>query len=449
MPADLGHVEHHSYDTAKSQWGAPTAARPAKWRDLRRHKRGTGPIVTTNRQIVIIGAGLAGLRTAENLRRLGHTGPLVLIGDEPHPPYDRPPLSKSFLATEGAPVPVLRPLDVIQTLDIDLRLGSKAVGLDTERRLVHLRDAADEPYDALVIATGAVPRLLPDTPPRRGLHVLRTVDDARELAADIRSSGQLLILGAGFIGCEVAATAQAMGAHVTMIEALAAPLIRVAGEDVSNEVVAMHRAHGVELRCNSRVDQVTGDDRVTGVVLSTGEKLAGESVLVALGVRPDVDWMSAANIEIADGIVCDAHGRTSAPDVFALGDVASWEPPRPDVAGRHEHWTTAGEQAIVVAEHILEGAGEPFEYVPYFWSDLYGVKIQALGWPSGDLTTRSFRTGPSGDRLLVLYVDDHQQLAGVLGFGTPRIVMSARQLLIDGISADDAVSTLGLAEAVV
>jgi NADPH-dependent 2,4-dienoyl-CoA reductase/sulfur reductase-like enzyme len=411
----------------------------------------TDRIVTTNRRILIIGAGLAGLRSAEHLRRLGHTGPIVLIGAEVHPPYDRPPLSKVFLETEDASTPFLRPLDAIAGLDIELRLGVTAVGVDTEARVVHLLDAADEPYDVLVIATGAVPRLLPGAPSRPGLHVLRTVDDARELAADIRASGELLILGAGFIGCEVAATASGMGARVTLIEALPAPLIRVAGEDVSNEVVAMHRAHGVELRCDTRVEQIVGDDRVTGVTLSTGEELPGRSVLVALGVKPDLDWLSDSNIEIGDGIICDARGRTSAPDVYALGDVAYWEPPRPGLSGRHEHWTTASEQAIAVAETVLSGPddpSDPFEEVPYFWSDLYGVKLQALGWPSGDLATRSFRAGPAGDRLVVLYLDDQQRLAGTLGFGTPRIVMSARKLLIDGVSADEAVSTLGLTESI-
>ncbi|HWD25259.1 MAG TPA: FAD-dependent oxidoreductase [Acidimicrobiales bacterium] len=407
--------------------------------------------MTTNRRIVIIGAGLAGLRTAENLRRLGHTGPIALIGAEKYPPYDRPPLSKSYLESENAPTPFLRPREAIDALDIDLRLMSRAVGLDPDARLVHLCDAADEPYDVLVIATGAVPRVLPGTAPRAGLHVLRTVDDARELAADIRRSGELLILGAGFIGCEVAATAQGIGTRVTLIEALPAPLIRVAGEDVSNEVVAMHRAHGVELRAGTRVERLTGEDRVTGVMLSTGEELPGTSILVALGVKPDVDWLSGSNLEIGDGIMCDAVGRTSAPEVFALGDVAFWEPLRPGLAGRHEHWTTAADQAVVVAQNILGGANgkvAPFEEVPYFWSDLYGVKLQALGWPSGDLATRPFRAGASSDRLVVLYVDDQQKLTGILGFGTPRIVMSARRLLVDGISADDAASALGLTETV-
>jgi 3-phenylpropionate/trans-cinnamate dioxygenase ferredoxin reductase subunit len=238
-----------------------------------------------------------------------------------------------------------------------------------------------------------------------------------------------------------------MGVRVTLVEALPAPLIRVAGQEVANEVVAMHLAHEVNLRCNTMVDHITGDDHVTGVELPSGEHLPSRSVLVALGVRPETAWLAESGIELGDGVVCDTFGRTSAPGVFSVGDVAYWEPPRPGLAGRHEHWTTAGDQARVVAENILAGydtPARPFDAVPYFWSDLYGTKLQALGWPSGDLATLSFRAGTSGDRLVVLYGDDEKRLAGILGFGTPRLVMSARQLLIDGASVEESVSRLEL-----
>jgi 3-phenylpropionate/trans-cinnamate dioxygenase ferredoxin reductase component len=396
--------------------------------------------------VVVVGAGLAGLRTAEELRHLGHVGPLVLVGSELHPPYDRPPLSKAVLSADLPTFPWLREEAELATLDVDLRLSRTAVGLDAAVRSVRLDDGTSLTYDSLVLACGAIPRQLPRTPPRPGLHLLRTVNDAHRLAREIRDHRHLVVVGGGFIGCEVAATARSMGAEVVLVEALAAPLLQAAGPEVGAEVLRLHQEAGVRVVCDTLVTAVVGDEQVQGVVLSSGEHLPARSVVVGLGVTPATDWLAGSGLEIDDGVRCDAAGRTSLPGVYAVGDVAHWAPPRPELAGRHEHWTSAVDQARVVARNILDPSAEPVATltdVPYFWSDLYGLKIQALGWPGGDRETRTFRAGRAGDRLVVLYELDGV-LVGVLGFGVPRVVMSARGLLERRVGLDEAAGALGL-----
>jgi 3-phenylpropionate/trans-cinnamate dioxygenase ferredoxin reductase subunit len=402
--------------------------------------------VSTEPTVVVVGAGLAALRTAEGLRSLGHRGRIVLVGAEPHPPYDRPPLSKAVLSADPPAIPWLREEAELAALDADLRLGRTAVGLDAAARSVRLDDGSDVSYDSLVLACGAVPRQLPRTPPRPGLHLLRTVDDAHRLAHEIREHRRLVVVGGGFIGCEVAATARGMDAEVVLVEALAAPLLQAAGPEVGAEVLRLHREAGVRVLCDTLVTAVLGDEKVEGVLLSSGEHLPARSVVVGLGVTPATDWLEGAGLEIDDGVRCDASGRTSLPGVYAVGDVAHWAPPRSELAGRHEHWTSAVDQAHVVARNVLAPWAEPvatLTAVPYFWSDLYGLKIQALGWPGGARETRTFRAGRAGDRLVVLYGLDGG-LVGILGFGVPRVVMSARGLLDRRVGLDEAAETLGL-----
>lgn len=401
--------------------------------------------MTGTNHVVVVGAGLGGLNTCEQLRRLGHTGPITLVGAEPHIPYDRPPLSKKYLRAPDASLPALRTAAELDALRLQLRLGRKAVGLSTESRAVRLDDGESLPFDTLVIATGAVPRRLPgsNTAQLAGVYVLRTIEDADRLGAAIRDHGELLVIGAGFIGSEVAAAARQLGAEVTVVEAQPAPLLRTTGRAVAEEVARLHVVNGVRLRCGAVVAGFTGDGRVTGLALGDGTHLPASTVLVALGVVPDTGWLAGSDVHIGDGVYCDCAGRTSVPGVYAVGDVAHWS----SLGRRHEHWTTAVDQAAVVAKAVLtdpDGPSPRLDALPYFWSDLHGVRIQALGRTDGDRATVAFRAGNGGDQLVVLYGDADNRLAGIVGFGTPLLVASAEQHIRAHVEIAVAADDLGL-----
>jgi NADPH-dependent 2,4-dienoyl-CoA reductase/sulfur reductase-like enzyme len=378
-------------------------------------------------QIVVIGAGLAGLRTAERLRDGGYAGPITLIGEETEPPYDRPPLSKQVLRGEREVVR-LRDPDSYADLGVELRLGARATSLDTEARRVELADGAIVGYDSLVIATGATPRVLPgDLQP--GVHVLRSAEDCRNLREVAARAGHAVVVGGGFIGCEVAASLRLMGRGVTVVELASAPLVGVLGEQLSAEIVRLHEGNGVTMWCGMGVDALEGDERVTGVRLLDGSVVPADLVVVGLGVTPAVEWLADSGLVIDNGVSCDEFGRASAPGVYAVGDVASWHDPRLGRAHRYEHWTSAVDQAAVVAQTILTGTAESSLPVPYFWSDQYKVKIQSLGLPSG-----------TADEIVVLELSETKRLAlyavggvltGAVGFSSPSAVMKMRPLLTD------------------
>ncbi|HBJ73745.1 MAG TPA: FAD-dependent oxidoreductase [Actinobacteria bacterium] len=393
--------------------------------------------------VVIVGAGLAGLRTAEQLREQGFEGSITLLGDEEFAPYDRPPLSKRALKEPDVALPVLLDIHALDALKLDLRLNTRVVGLDPIRHTVTVADGSVISFGVLVIATGARPRLLRGTTPRVGLHTLRTFNDARAIASDIRQHGHIVVIGAGFIGCEVAATAREMGAEVALVEALSTPLSIPVGETIGQEVLRMHREHGVSVYCDSLVTKLVGGEHLEGVELSTGELLPAGAVVVGLGVTPTVDWLGGTDLAMDNGITCDASGHTSIEDVYAVGDVAHWTSAH-GYEGRHEHWTSAIDQARVVAANIMGSTDESktrLLELPYFWSDIYGVKIQALGWPAGRFESMVLHLGPASDKLVVLYSDD-DRFVGIVGLSAPRIVMSARSMLQAGIGLDEAASRL-------
>jgi 3-phenylpropionate/trans-cinnamate dioxygenase ferredoxin reductase subunit len=392
-------------------------------------------------RIVVVGAGLAGLRTVEHLRRLGHDGPLTLIGSETHLPYDRPPLSKEVLRGER-PVVYLRKESAYAELALELRLGTRALAVDTTRGEVQVSDGDAVSFDVLVIATGATPRTLPGTERLAGVHTLRTLEDSAALHEELVQAGEVAVVGGGFIGCEVAASARALGADVTIIEALPQLLIRTLGEDVGGEVAALHRRNGVHVLRGAAVQVLEGGDRVERVVLADGTVVSAATVVVGLGVRPATEWLEGSGIAVDNGIVCDQWCETSTPGIFAAGDAARWfnEP-----TGRHErveHWTNAAEQAEVVAHNILADVADRQAYapVPYFWSDQYDVKIQALGFPSPGDDVQLHMAGAK-KRRLALYSHDGRFTA-VVGFSAPGIVMKLRPLLATGASLADAVEVI-------
>ena len=373
-------------------------------------------------RVLIAGAGLAGLKTAEALRDKGYDGELVLVGDEPHPPYDRPPLSKHVLRGDREPM-FLRPEAEYAELDLDLRLGTALTGLDLAAREVRTEEGAIG-FDALVVATGATPRRLPGSPG----HVLRTLDDCRGLAPFLREGATLGIVGAGLIGCEVAASARAKGAGVHLVDVLPAPLVRVLGTTVARRLLDLHTEHGVRFHLGTGVTGATA----TSLDLADGTHLEVDAVLEAMGVAPATGWLEGSGLVLDDGVVCDEVGQ-AAQGVWAVGDVARWG------ARRLEHWTSAVEQASTVADAVL-GTREPLVAAPYWWSDQYDVKLQGLGLPAPDDDVRVVEVGPR-NRPLALYSRDGA-LTGVVGFSAAAFVMRLRPDVLAGTPVADVVAAL-------
>ena len=386
--------------------------------------------IATAESVTVIGAGLAGLRTVERLRHRGYRGGIVLLGAEPHLPYDRPPLSKQVLRGERGD-PWLRSADHYADLEVDVRLGEQALELDAEQRLLRTRDA-ELPYDVLVIATGASPRRIPGINGR----VLRTLDDATDLRGALRPGTCLAIIGAGLIGCEVAASARAIGADVDLIDVLPGPLIRVVGAQVCDLVADVHRAHGVRLHMSTAATRITIADAADAggfeLALADGTVLAADVVLEAIGAVPETGWLTGSRLRLDDGVVCDADGR-AAEDVYAVGDVARWD------GRRSEHWTNAGWQADRVAAAIL-GQEPPLAEPAYWWSDQYDIKLQGLGAPGPDDDVHLITWGPKA-RTVALYTRD-DRLTGVVGFSAASAVMRLRADIAVGTEISEVLARL-------
>jgi 3-phenylpropionate/trans-cinnamate dioxygenase ferredoxin reductase subunit len=378
----------------------------------------------------VIGAGLAGLRTVERLRHRGYRGRVVLLGAERHLPYDRPPLSKQVLRGESGD-PWLRQAADYAALDVDVRLSYQVRELDTERRLIRSADAGLN-YDVLVIATGASPRRLPGL---NGL-VLRTLDDARDLRGLLRPGTRLAVVGAGLIGCEVAASARSMtDVEVDLIDVLAGPLIRVVGTTVCELVADLHREHGVRLHMGTAAARVEAGAIEAGserLALADGTILAADVVLEAIGAAPETGWLEGSQLALNDGVVCDAAGR-AADGVYAVGDVARWD------GRRSEHWTNAGEQADRVAAAILGQEPSPAQPA-YWWSDQYDIKLQGLGAPAPDDDTHLITWGPKA-RTVALYARDGH-LTGAVGFSAAAAVMRLRADIATGTAVDEVLARL-------
>jgi NADPH-dependent 2,4-dienoyl-CoA reductase/sulfur reductase-like enzyme len=403
-------------------------------------------------RIVVVGASLAGLRTAETLRGDGFEGSVTVVGSELHHPYDRPPLSKRLLSGEWEPDRVaLRRLEVFDQLDVQWRLGSAAESLDLSERVVRLADGNDVAFDALVLSCGATARSLPGTPwSGRGelgghgpyVTALRTLDDSLALRAHlVRGDRRVVVIGAGFIGLEVAATARGLGNDVTVLEGAPAPLIRALGAEMGTAVSAVHADHDVLIRCDVRVDGIGPD----GVRLAGDEVVPADVVVVGIGVTPATEWLEGSGLELADGIVCDATlAAVRAPadtPVFAAGDVARWYNPLFDEQMRVEHWTNAAEQGAVVAKNLLAGAAglepEPYAPVPFFWSDQYDRRVQFLGRSSPDDDIEIVAGSVAERRFLALF-GRGGRLRGALGLNVPKLLMPHRKLLEERISWTEA-----------
>jgi 3-phenylpropionate/trans-cinnamate dioxygenase ferredoxin reductase subunit len=383
------------------------------------------------KEIIVVGASLAGLRAVEALRRRGYDGRLVLIGEEARRPYDRPPLSKQVLRGEWEPERTELKARY-DTLDLDLRLGHRAVSLDTRERRVTLADGERLPYDGLVIATGAAARSLPGGEGLSGVYTLRTWDDAIAIRDALAKRPRVAIVGAGFIGLEVAASCRALGLDVTVVEMADVPLAHAIGETMGRAVTDFHRARGVVMRTGVSVLGFVGEREVAGLRLSDGTAVDAEVVVVGVGVVPATSWLAGSGVAVASGVVCDARGATNVPGVVACGDVARWENPLFGESMRVEHWTNAVEQAGAAAQTLLDGdAAPPLASVPYFWSDQYDAKIQFAGKITPGDTLKVVEGSVEEKNLVALY-GRAGKLRGVLAVNKPVALIRNRKAIAEG-----------------
>jgi NADPH-dependent 2,4-dienoyl-CoA reductase/sulfur reductase-like enzyme len=382
------------------------------------------------RTITIVGGSVAGIRSAEALRAAGHDGRLVLVGDDAHRPYDRPPLSKAFLegGLDEDAIGLLDAEDEAE-LGVELRLGVTAAQLDPAGGRVVLADGSDVATDGVVVATGGRARRLPGTEGIEGVHSLRTLDDALALRAALRDgSPRVVVVGGGFIGAEVASTCRAMGLGVTVLDGLPLPLEPVLGPSIARHCVGLHAEHGTDLRPGASVSGLAtvptggGARRVVGVELGDGTTVPADVVVVGIGIVPNTEWLEGSGLTLHHGVCTDAGMVSDLPNVVAVGDVARWAGGAAGVGRRHEHWTSAGEQAAVAATNLLAGTSEAvFRPSGYVWSEQYGRTLQLAGHPSVHHRVDVLDGEPGDGRFVARYVDGYGVTTGVFGMGDPRM----------------------------
>ena len=397
--------------------------------------------------VVVVGASLAGLRAAEEIRHEGHTGPVIIVGDEIHAPYDRPPLSKQLLSGKWDVARVHHHApDQLDTLGLEFRLGRRAVSLDTGQQDLRCDDGTELHYDGLIVATGASARMLPDAEGLPGVRTLRTLDDCLGIRADLAAAGEgarVVVIGAGFIGSEVAATCQGLGARVTVVEALPTPLGRVLGNQMGEACAQLHRANGVTVRAGVGVERLSsrpGEATPIVVHLTDGGNLDADLVVVGIGVVPAVGWLEGSGVTLDNGVVCD-ESLFAAERVVAAGDVARWTHTGLGEQLRVEHWTNAAEGGAAAARNLLSGSADAEAYrpVPFFWSDQYRTKIQVIGLPGPDDEVVVVEGSVDEGQLVALYRRG-DRLRAVLAFSRPRHLMAYRPLLAAGASFDEALA---------
>ena len=407
--------------------------------------------LTADSTVVVVGASLAGWRAVETLRAEGFEGSISLVGDERHLPYDRPPLSKQVLAGKWPPEKaVLADKRRSSEHRVHEVLGRRAVRLHADTRKVELDDGAVLQGDAIVITTGAQPRPLPGTEglsQRDGLFTLRTLDDSLALRAAVTAveAARVVVIGAGFIGAEVASTCADLGCRVTVLEALDVPLRNVLGSMIGSHFAELHASHNVDLRTGAGVQQVRkADAGSTGLVveLDGGETFAADVVVVGIGVIPATEWLADSGLTVDNGVVCDDR-LFAADGIVAAGDVARWLWRHPDGEEliRIEHWQVAAEAGVAAARNLLAGRADAsaFSPVPYFWSDQYGMRLQVLGSPRGSDEIHIADGSPEEGKFVALF-GRADRLRAVMAIGKPRQLMAFRPLLQQGSSWSDAVA---------
>jgi 3-phenylpropionate/trans-cinnamate dioxygenase ferredoxin reductase component len=399
----------------------------------------------------VVGASLAGWRAVETLRAEGFEGDITLVGEELHLPYDRPPLSKQVLAGTWPPERVvLADRHRSSALRVHEVLGHRAVRLDAAARQIEIDDGTLLAGDAMVLATGASPRRLPGTEglgQHDGLFTLRTLDDSLALRAALteRESCRVVVIGAGFIGAEVASTCAALGCQVTVLEAMEIPLANVLGPQIGAYCATLHADHDVDLRTGAGVAGIQRAEGAHGglvVALSGGDSIEAHVVVVGIGVLPSVGWLDASGLTVENGVVCDDR-LFAAEGIVAAGDMARWNwrhDGREELI-RIEHWQLAAEAGVAAARSLLAGRADavPFNPIPYFWSDQFDIRFQVLGNPGGTDDVKIVEGSLEEGKFVALFGREGR-LRAVMAIGKPRQLMGFRPLLEAGSSWDDALA---------
>lgn len=394
-----------------------------------------------SRTIVVVGGGLAGLRATEQLRAQGWTDTIVVIGEEAHPPYNRPPLTKTALR-DGVDPTVLAFRQRASTADVDWRLGRRVVSADLASRSLTLADGASVRYDGLVVATGVRSRRLPLEAPLELRRTIRTMEDAQVLRDLLTPGARVVVIGGGFIGCEVAGTAVGLGCSVTVVEPCATPLEGPAGTLVGAEVQRRHEAHGVAFRLGRTVTAVTGSANGTTVVLDDDTRLTADVVVEAVGSVANTEWLADQGLDLTNGVLCDENLHPVTPggsvaDVVAIGDVARFPIPMFGATPyRIEHWTMPTDTAAHAARSLLRSLtaeaheGPAFNPLPTFWSDQYGMRIQSFGMPALGLDDVRVLEGDLHGEAAVGFHRDHV-LVGVVLFGMAKQMLAYRARIVE------------------
>ncbi len=395
------------------------------------------PASSSPESVLIIGAGQAGGRAAEALRNAGYAGPVTLVGDESEPPYERPALSKGVLLGEAAAESTfLHPQAYWGAKDIDLITGARAEAIAPASRSVLLSDGRRVAYDQLILATGSRVRPLIGVDDRLGgVHYLRTLADSRRLSEELLPGRRMVVIGGGFIGLEVAASAAKRGLRVTVVERQPALLERALPADIAAAVERMHRAQGVDVRLGAGVSELRGERRVSAVGLADGTELPADIVVIGIGIIPNTELAEAAGAASADGVVTDEYGRTDVAGLWAAGDVTSHYNPVLGRQVRLESWQNAQNQAIAVAKNLC-GTLAPYAEVPWFWSDQFGINIQMVGLAQPGTST-VWRGDPDTGRAMAFSLHEGR-LACATAFNAGGEIRFARKLIESGAAVDAA-----------
>jgi 3-phenylpropionate/trans-cinnamate dioxygenase ferredoxin reductase subunit len=395
------------------------------------------PRMSSMDHIVVVGSSLAGLRSVEAIRGAGFPGTVSLVGAEKHyPPIDRPPLSKGYLKGEDGIA-----IRVDDDLDIDLYLGHEAVSLDMTSRQVTLDDGSILGYQGLVIATGAAVRRLAGAEGKCNVHVLRSLEQAAALRSMLTPDARVAVIGAGVLGCEIAATCRDLNHPVTVIDVASEPMLRILGQAIAPLLADLHREHGVRLLMHRDVLGLLGHDVADAVLLDNNDVVEADVIVVAIGAFPQTRWLEGSGLELADGVVCDRMCFAVNGDrrIVAAGDVARWDHPLLGSSIRVEHWTNAVSQGQragrnLVAELCGMGEAEPYEVLPYFWTDQYSWKLQFIGVLGKEAT---FEEGQPGDHKFVVSYRTDGRLTGALFVNSPsRLAVWRKKITAELSSAD-------------